>query len=101
MKDSILESEEYPFRVSVAKSRRLPQLQVGVLAGELLHSIDFTFPQGAFGTYPATGPIPSTEAKVRSPAQFTTFITGSSICRCCSSTRWPRDRRDAARRDGA
>ena len=62
--------------MSVAKSRRLPQLQVGVLAGELLHSIDFTFPQGR-RTYPATGPIPSTEAKVRSPAQFTTFITGS------------------------
>jgi outer membrane protein TolC len=77
VKDSILESEKYPFRVNVAKSRRLPQLQLGVLAGELLHSIDFTFPQGAFGTYPATGPIPSTEAKVRSPAQFTTFITGS------------------------
>jgi outer membrane protein TolC len=77
VKDAALESEKYEFRVNVAKSRRLPQFQLGVLAGELLHSIDFTFPAGSFGTYPSTGPIPATDSKITTPAQFTTFITGS------------------------
>jgi outer membrane protein TolC len=63
--------------VNVARSRRLPQFQFAVLAGELLQPFDFTFPAGSFGTYPETGPIPSTDAKVRTPAQLTTFITGA------------------------
>jgi outer membrane protein TolC len=77
VKDSVLESEKYDFRLNVAKSRRLPQFQFGVLAGQLLHSVESTFPAGAFGTYPGTGPIPATDAKVQTPAQFTTIVTGA------------------------
>jgi outer membrane protein TolC len=77
VKDSVLEAEKYEFRVNVARSKRLPQFQFAVLAGELLHAVDSTFPAGAFGTYPSTGPIPATEAKVQTPAQFTTVVTGS------------------------
>jgi outer membrane protein TolC len=77
VKDSVLESEKSDFRLNVAKSRRLPQFQFSVLAGQLLHSVESTFPAGAFGTYPGTGPIPATDAKVETPAQFTTIVTGS------------------------
>ena len=48
-----------------------------MLGGELLHSFDFTFPAGSFGTYPGTGPIPSTNAKIHTPAVFTTYLTGN------------------------
>jgi outer membrane protein TolC len=75
--DSVLEAEKHDFRVNVARSKRLPQFQFAVLAGELLHAVESTFPAGAFGTYPGTGPIPATDAKVRTPATFTTIITSS------------------------
>jgi outer membrane protein TolC len=77
VKISVLETEKSEDQVSIARSRRLPKLQVDVMAGSLLQPFDYTFPAGAFGTYESTGPIPSEEAKVRTPAKFTTFTTGA------------------------
>lgn len=77
VKNSELEAEKFDFRVKTAQSRRLPQFQFNVLGGELMHSYDFTFDQGAFGTYPGVGSIPSTQTKIRQPARFTTYVTGA------------------------
>ena len=77
VRNSLLEAEKFDFRVSTARSRRLPVSQVAVLGGELMLSFDFTFDQGVFGTYPGTGPIPSKETKIRQPARFTTYVTGA------------------------
>jgi len=77
VKNSVLEAGKYDFQVSTARSRRLPHFQFAALGGELLQPFDFTFAKGAFGTYPATGPIPSTSAKVHTPAQLTAYLTGS------------------------
>jgi outer membrane protein TolC len=55
----------------------LPQFQFTVLAGELLHSFDFTFDKGVFGTYPNVGPIPGSDTKIRTPARFTTYATAA------------------------
>jgi len=75
VKNSSLEAQKFDFKVSTARSQRLPHTQFAVLGGELLHSFDFTIPKGSLGTYPATGPLPGTDAKVRTPAQFTTYTT--------------------------
>ena len=77
VKNSVLEAQKYEFQVSTARSRRLPHFQFAALAGELLQPFDFTFSKGAFGTYPQTGPIPSKNAKVHTPAQPTAYLTGS------------------------
>jgi outer membrane protein len=77
VKDSVLEAEKYEFRVNIARSKRLPQFQFAVLAGGTLHGVTSTFPAGAFGTYDGIGPIPATEAKVRTPSQWTSVITGA------------------------
>jgi outer membrane protein TolC len=77
VKNAVLEAEKQDFRVGAAHTKRLPTFQFAVLGGQLLQPFDFTFPAGAFGTYAETGPIPSTEAKVRTPSQFTTFMTGN------------------------
>jgi outer membrane protein TolC len=77
VKNSALEAQKYDFRVSTARTRRLPQFQVAVLGGELMHSFDFTFDQGAFGTYPGVGPIPGKQTTIRQPARFTTYTTGA------------------------
>ena len=77
MKNSVLEAQKYDFQVSTIRSRRLPHFQFSALGGELLQPFDFTFAKGVFGTYPGTGPIPSTNAKVHTPAQLTAYLTGS------------------------
>ena len=77
VKNSALEAQKYDFRVSTIRTRRLPQFQFAVLGGELLHPFDFTFPAGVWGTYPGIGPVPGTQAKVHTPAVFTTYLTGS------------------------
>jgi outer membrane protein TolC len=77
VKNSVLEAQKNDFQVSTARSRRKPQFQFSMLGGELLHPFDFTFDKGVFGTYPGVGPIPNTNAKVHTPAVFTTYLTGS------------------------
>jgi outer membrane protein TolC len=78
VKNSALEAQKFDFRVSTVRSRRLPQFQFTALGGELMHSFDFTFDPGVFGTYPNVGPIPATTTKIRNPARFTTYLTGSA-----------------------
>src|SRR5246127_2495004 len=74
--NSGLEAQKYDFQLSSMRSRRLPHFQFSVLGGELLQPFDFTFSKGVFGTYPGTGPVPSTNAKVHTPAQLTAYMTG-------------------------
>src|ERR1700746_420146 len=75
--NSGLEAQKYDFQLSSMRSRRLPHFQFSVLGGELLQPFDFTFAKGVFGTYPGTGPIPSADAKVHTPARLTAFMNGS------------------------
>jgi outer membrane protein len=77
VRNSVLEAQKYDFEVSTIRSKRLPHFQFSALGGELLQPFDFTFAKGVFGTYPGTGPIPSTNAKVHTPAQLTAYLTGS------------------------
>ena len=77
VKNSALEAQKFDFQVSTMRSRRLPNFHFSVLGGELLQPFDFTFAKGAFGTYPGIGPIPSTDAKVHTPARLTAFLNGT------------------------
>ena len=77
VKNSVLEAQKHDYRVDTIRSKRLPQFNFSVLGGELMHSFDFTFPEGAFGTYANVGPIPSKESVIRNPARFTTLVTGN------------------------
>lgn len=60
------------------KTTRLPQFQIYALGGETLRPISFTIPQGALGSYPATGPIPARSSSITTPQQFTGFIFGQA-----------------------
>ena len=77
LKNSALEVLKSDELLAIARSKRLPHFHFDVLAGSLLQPFDFTFPAGSFGTYPATGPIPGTDAKITTPAQFTTTATAA------------------------
>ncbi|HTQ80516.1 MAG TPA: TolC family protein, partial [Thermoanaerobaculia bacterium] len=47
------------------KTHRWPAVSLDLLASELLTPVTFTFPRGAFGVYPATGPIPARDIDLR------------------------------------
>jgi len=57
-----------------ARTRRLPLFSTDVTVSQLVTPINFSFPQGAFGTYPSTGPIPSTDTNVSVPRQPTFYM---------------------------
>jgi outer membrane protein TolC len=60
------------------KTTRLPQFQIYAIGGEALRPIRFTIPQGALGSYAATGPIPGQSANVSTPREFAGFILGQA-----------------------
>jgi len=76
VKNSALEAQKYDFQVSTMRSKRLPHFQFAALGGELLQPFDFTFAKGVFGTNQGA-PIPSTDAKVHTPARLTASLNGS------------------------
>jgi outer membrane protein TolC len=63
---------------AAVRTTRLPQFQIYALSGEPLRSMQFTVPQGAFGTYPATGPIPGQGTTVTTPRILSAFILGQA-----------------------
>src|ERR1043166_1978433 len=60
--------------VAVARSRRLPVFSSETQLSRLLKPVDITFPEGAFGNFPATGPVPSTDTTITTPARMTVQI---------------------------
>jgi outer membrane protein len=62
-----LEVERAEQRIAAARTRRLPNLELDAQAGTTLNSIRVTFPAGAFGAFPATGPIPAEDTEVVAP----------------------------------
>jgi outer membrane protein TolC len=64
-------------RVGAARARRLPSLEVQAQAGTTLNPIRVSFPEGAFGSFPATGPIPSQDTVVEAPRSITGLLNAS------------------------
>lgn len=46
------------------RAQRLPRIEVDALAGYLLDEVEFVFPRGSLGSYPATGPIPGADIPI-------------------------------------
>ncbi len=57
--------------LAAARTRRLPSLELQARAGTTLNAIRVTFPEGAFGTFATTGPIPATDTVVEAPRAVT------------------------------
>jgi outer membrane protein TolC len=62
-----LDVERADAQLAVARSRRLPSLEMTAMASQLLTPVSFSFPQGAFGTFPGIGPIPAANTDVQTP----------------------------------
>jgi outer membrane protein len=70
-----LQVEKAEASLATARTRRLPTFEIEVSASQLLTPVEFSFPKGAFGTFPGTGPIPDTDTTVRMERQPTVYST--------------------------
>ncbi|HEX5474619.1 MAG TPA: TolC family protein [Vicinamibacterales bacterium] len=57
--------------IGALRARRFPAFEVDFLEGRLLGDFNLRFPAGAFGTFPATGPVPGSDMTISTPAQWT------------------------------
>lgn len=57
-----------------ARTRQYVNFEMQLFEGHI-NAFAFTFQPGAFGTFPATGPVPPTETKVSNPAAFSTYFS--------------------------
>ena len=70
-----LQVEKADADLAVARTRRLPAFETEATGSYLLSPVDFAFPQGAFGDFPGTGPIPATDTAVSVPRQPTMYVS--------------------------
>ncbi|HSS75745.1 MAG TPA: TolC family protein, partial [Thermoanaerobaculia bacterium] len=73
VKNAALQVDKAGEDLAAARTRRWPVFSVDFLAGELLTPVSFTFPRGAFGTFPGVGPFPPGETRItqaRTPSLF-------------------------------
>ncbi len=55
------------------KAERLPSLTLDGTAGRTLNTVEFNLKQGTLGTYPGTGPIPASNARVTTDPNWMVF----------------------------
>lgn len=74
VKNSSLDIDKAVAQVEATKIRRLPALSFRAQANQLLAPIQFSFAQGAFGSFPATGPIPAQDTKLKTSQRMTGLL---------------------------
>ena len=71
-----LQVEKADADLAAARTRRLPVFETEVTRIAAVDArSDFAFPQGAFGDFPGTGPIPATDTTVSVPRQPTMYVS--------------------------
>lgn len=63
--------------LSASRTRRLPSFELQASATQLLTSPKIAFPEGAFGTYPGTGPIPAADTIIKADTAPTGWMSAS------------------------
>jgi outer membrane protein len=72
---ALLQVQKAEADVAVSRTRRLPVFEIEVQASQLVSPVSFAFPQGAFGEFPGTGPIPSANTTIKVPRQPTYYVS--------------------------
>src|SRR5215470_2795767 len=75
--NATLAAEDADHNVAAARTHLLPAFKVETQASQLLTPVDITFSRGAFGDFPATGPVPSTDTTLTTPRKLTTVVNAS------------------------
>lgn len=75
VQNAVLEVNKTADQVAAARTQRLPVLKLRALGRRHLTRESYTFEQGVFGNFPATGPIPAEETSITTTQEFTALIT--------------------------
>jgi len=73
-----LEVEKSKWQIAETKTKRLPSFSASVLGSQLLKTLAFTFKEGAFGTFPGTGPIPAKDTDITTPRRPSAYVVGQA-----------------------
>jgi outer membrane protein len=73
-----LEVDRSKWQLAETKTKRLPSWTTTVLASQLLTQLSFTFQEGAFGNFPSTGPIPSSDTRITTPRRPTAYVVSQA-----------------------
>src|SRR5689334_20654031 len=73
-----LEVEKSKWQIAETKTKRLPSFSASVLGSQLLNTLAFTFKEGAFGTFPGTGPVPAKDTDITTPRRPTAYVVGQA-----------------------
>jgi outer membrane protein len=74
MRNARFEIEKSENNIAIARTYRLPTFELNVVEAEFLGQVQFKVPKGAWGVYPATGPIPGTAEPITTPAHPFTVV---------------------------
>jgi outer membrane protein TolC len=77
VRNAALQVDRSEQNVGAAKALRWPSLQLQVLAGTTVAPVRMSFPGGAFGDFPATGPIPPVDTVVEVPRALSAYVNGT------------------------
>ena len=73
VRNAQLEIAKSEANVRAQKTHRLPSFNLDALGSEALNRLSFEFREGAFGTFPSTGPIPNKDTRIELARTFNTF----------------------------
>jgi outer membrane protein TolC len=76
IRNAVLDVTKAEDTLRAFRTQGLPQFSVYALGTRALEDISVRVPEGAFGDFPATGPIPATDTDVTTPAARKTLILG-------------------------
>lgn len=79
MKMSRIEEQRAVDDIAALRTRRWPAFDLRTMSGGFLTPLQFSFSQGAFGTFPATGPIPFADVSIDSPRQLSTAVLFTAV----------------------
>ena len=74
LRSNALDVEKLDDARAALQARRKPSLDLNVYALRLLGQVDLRFPAGAFGVFPATGPIPPEPTTVSAPPAWSSIV---------------------------
>jgi len=76
IKSAVLDVSKAQDELGSSRTNALPSFNIYALESKTLDDIKVRVPEGAFGDFPATGPIPAADSEVTTPAKRTGLILG-------------------------
>lgn len=79
LQSSRLDEQRSRDDLAVLATRRRPAFDLKVLGGGFITPFQFSFREGAFGTFPSTGPIPSTDVVIEPPRSLSSAVLFTAV----------------------